>query len=260
MSVEQPAVADRVVVVTGGGTGIGATYVAALTAAGHQVVVADLETARAPAEQVVATADAAGPGRAVFAPTDITVDESLDAMVQVATEEFGGIDAVVCNAALYGALGAKRQRLDLRPEDWDRVLAVNVRGTWQTIRAVAPVMAERGGGSIVTISSVVARNGAPGFAHYVASKAAVEGLTKAAARELGGHGITVNAVAPGLVSDDATRAINDPDYIAMVAGTRAMAREMQPQDLVGTVLWLCSPASAFLTGQTIVVDGGGVFT
>lgn len=134
-----------------------------------------------------------------------------------------------------------------------------MRGTWQGVRAVAPVMRDAGGGRIVNISSTVARMGAPGFAHYVASKAAVDGLTRAAARELGADGITVNGVAPGLVSDEATRTLNSDGYIAAAAGGRALGREMVPDDLVGAVLFLASDAGGFVTGQTLVVDGGGVF-
>jgi NAD(P)-dependent dehydrogenase (short-subunit alcohol dehydrogenase family) len=167
---------------------------------------------------------------------------------------------LVNNAAIYQALGAKRTINELTNDDWDLVLRVNVRGTWQAIKAAAPAMTERGGGRIVNIASVVARTGAIGFAHYVASKAAIEGLTRAAARELGPVGITVNAVSPGLVSDAASRQLNEDGYLAQAARSRALPREMQPQDLVGAVLWLVGPDSAFVTGQTVVVDGGGVFT
>jgi NAD(P)-dependent dehydrogenase (short-subunit alcohol dehydrogenase family) len=173
--------------------------------------------------------------------------------------EFGSVDALVNNAAIYKALGGKRPLTELTNDDWDLVLRVNVRGTWQGIKAVTEPMAASGGGRIVNVSSVVARTGAIGFAHYVASKAAVDGLTRAAARELGPRGITVNAVAPGLVTDEATRALNTDDYIAGAAKGRSIPREMTPDDLVGAVLWLASPAAGFVSGQTIIVDGGQVF-
>lgn len=251
--------AGRAVIVTGGAVGIGAAYVAALAAAGANVVAADLPAVADHGEAVAGKASAAGGGHAVFSATDVTDEDDLARLAALAQSQFGGIDALVNNAAVYGALGAKRPLQEITPAEWDRVMAVNVRGTWQAIKAVVPVMSARGGGRIVNIASVAARTGAPGFAHYVASKAAIEGLTRAAARELGGLGITVNAVAPGLVSDEATHTLNDPDYIARAAQTRALAREMGPDDLLGTVLWLCSSASAFVTGQTIIVDGGGVF-
>lgn len=250
----------RVVVVTGAAGGIGGRYVASLTAAGALVVAADVtplaETGRELAEKATAT----GPGRAVFVAADITSDDDWAATVDTARREFGRIDALVNNAAIYQGLGGKRHLTALTNDEWDRVLTVNVRGTWQAIKAVTPLMREGGGGRIVNISSTVARMGAPGFAHYVASKAAVDGLTRAAARELGPDAITVNAVAPGLVSDEASRTLNTDDYIAMAARGRALGREMAPDDLVGAVLWLAGPSSGFVTGQTVVVDGGGVFT
>jgi NAD(P)-dependent dehydrogenase (short-subunit alcohol dehydrogenase family) len=119
--------------------------------------------------------------------------------------------------------------------------------------------ARAGGGRIVKIASVVNRTGAAGFAHYVASKAAVEGLTRVAARELGQYGIGVNAVSPGLVDDAASRAINDAEYLGRTKQTRCLSREMAPDDLVGAVFWLAGPANGFVSGQTVVVDGGGVF-
>lgn len=249
----------RSVLVTGAGGGIGAVYVRALVAAGADVVAADLPATADAGRENAEKATAAGPARAVFTPVDITDDASLTAAVEVAATEFGGLDALVNNAALYGALGPKKPLVDLTTSEWDRVLTVNVRGAWQAVRAVAPALIARGGGRIVLISSTVARTGPPGFAHYVASKAAVDGLTRAAARELGPAGITVNGVAPGLVSNEGTRAVNTDEYIATVARTRSVPREMTPDDLVGAVLWLAGPDSGFVSGQTVVVDGGGVF-
>ena len=254
----------RTVVVTGAAGGIGGRYVQAFAAAGADVVAADVpaaaEVGSALAEKASADATAAGGGRAVFVAGDVTSDDDWAALVTRAHDEFGRLDALVNNAAIYQGLAAKRPLTELSTEDWDTVLRVNVRGTWQGIRAVVPAMRAAGGGRIVNISSTVARMGAPGFAHYVASKAAVDGLTRAAARELGPYGITVNGVAPGLVSDEATRTLNSDDYIAAAVGGRALGREMVPDDLVGAVLFLASEAGAFVTGQTLVVDGGGVFT
>jgi NAD(P)-dependent dehydrogenase (short-subunit alcohol dehydrogenase family) len=250
----------RTVVVTGATGGIGDRYVRAFAAAGADVVAADLATTAELGVALAEKADAAGAGRVIFAAGDVTSDDDWEAVVARAHDEFGRLDVLVNNAAIYHDLAAKRPLTELSTGDWDTVLRVNVRGTWQGIRAVAPSMRAAGGGHIVNISSTVARMGAPGFAHYVASKAAVDGLTRAAARELGPAGITVNGVAPGLVTDDATRALNTDDYIAAAAGGRALAREMVPDDLVGTVLFLASDAGGFITGQTLIVDGGGVFT
>jgi NAD(P)-dependent dehydrogenase (short-subunit alcohol dehydrogenase family) len=179
--------------------------------------------------------------------------------VQSAVKTFGALHSVVNNAAVYRTLGGKRSLTELTTPDWDLVLRVNVIGMWQVIKAAAPELAATGQGRIVNIASVVARNGAPGFAHYVASKAAVEGLTRAAARELGVNGTTVNSVSPGLVDDAATRDLNTGDYLKAAAGARAIPRPMVPEDLVGAVTGLAGPSSGFVTGQTLIVDGGGVF-
>ncbi|MGH3311034.1 MAG: SDR family NAD(P)-dependent oxidoreductase [Streptomyces sp.] len=249
----------HVVLLTGATGDIGAAYTCALTAAGAHVVAADLPQLAEDGEQLADKASTQGPGTALFTPCDITSEKDTDAAVARAVDRFGGLDAVVNNAAIYRTLGPKRPLTELTTQDWDTVLRVNVRGTWQVIRSAVPALRRRGGGRIVNVASVVTRTGAAGFAHYVASKAAVEGLTRAAARELGQYGIGVNAVSPGLVDDVASRAINDAEYLGKMQQTRCLAREMTPEDLVGAVLWLASPASGFVSGQTVVVDGGGVF-
>jgi NAD(P)-dependent dehydrogenase (short-subunit alcohol dehydrogenase family) len=254
------AIDGTTVIVTGATGGIGRCYVQAFATNAANVVATDLPAAAEAGTALAEQASAHGPGRVVFLSGDITSDDDWATVVRRARDEFGAVDALVNNAAIYRGIAAKRPLTELSTDDWDTVLRVNVRGTWQGIRAVAPVMRGSGGGRIVNISSTVARVGAAGFAHYVASKAAVDGLTRAAARELGEDGITVNGVAPGLVSDQATRTLNTDDYLLMAVRGRALAREMVPDDLVGAVLFLASPASRFITGQTIVVDGGGVFS
>ncbi len=253
------SLARHTVLLTGAAGDMGAAYLAALTAAGASVIAGDLPDLKREGIRLAAKATEQGPGTAIFTACDITSDDDVDAAVALATAEFGGLDAVINNAAIYGSLGPKRPLTELTSHDWDTVLRVNVRGTWQVIQAAVPALRARGGGRIVNITSVVARTGAAGFAHYVASKAAVEGLTRAAARELGQYGIAVNAVSPGLVDDGATRAINDAGYVDAMQRTRCLPRAMTPDDLIGAVLWLVSPASGFVTGQTLVVDGGGVF-
>jgi NAD(P)-dependent dehydrogenase (short-subunit alcohol dehydrogenase family) len=187
----------------------------------------------------------------------VSDEGSTAAMAAAAAAGSGSIDVLVNNAAIYAQLGGKSNFDEISVEDWDRVMAVNVRGPWLCARAVVPFMRERGG-SIVNIASVVAHIGTAGFAHYVASKAAVMGLTRALARELGPDGITVNAVAPGLVANDSSRVLNEDAYLAQAARVRAVPRDMAQDDLVGAVLFLSSPDSAFVSGQTLVVDGGGV--
>lgn len=248
-----------VVMVTGATGDIGMEYVCALVAAGADVVATDVASTASAGQALAYRASEIGPGKAIFSAVDITADDELAAAVALAGDRFGGLDALVNNAAVYRTLGPKRPLTELSTNDWDIVLRVNVRGTWQAIKAAVPAFIERGGGRVVNISSTVARAGVPGFAHYVASKAGVDGLTRAAAKELGAHNIRVNGVAPGLVSDSATESINPDGYAARSAQTRALAREMSPSDLVGAVLWLASRASGFVTGQTVLVDGGQVF-
>lgn len=256
MARSTPTHTDRVVLLTGVSGDIGATYLSAFTEAGAHVVATDLPQHADIGRKVTAEASDTGPGRAVFVESDVTDAADVQNAVDVAIKEFGALDAVVNNAAVYRTLGGKRPLVELTEADWDLVLKVNVVGTWQVIKAAAPHLAASQHGRIVNIASVVSRNGAPGFAHYVASKAAVEGLTRSAARELGADAITVNSVSPGLVDDAATRAINSTDYLRVVAGSRAIPRAMVPDDLVGAVMWLAGPESGFVTGQTLIVDGG----
>jgi NAD(P)-dependent dehydrogenase (short-subunit alcohol dehydrogenase family) len=243
------AFAGATVVVTGGARGIGERYARAFAARGAHVVVADL--LRDEGEALARELDAA------FVLTDVADEQSTIAMARAAAQRTGAIDVLVSNAAIYAELGGKVGFDELSVADWDRVMAVNVRGPWLCARAVFPHMRERGG-SIVNVASVVAHLGTAGFAHYVASKAAVMGLTRALAREMGPHGITVNAVAPGLVANESSRALNEDAYLAQAARARAVPRDMAPDDLVGAVLFLASRDSAFVSGQTMVVDGGGV--
>ncbi|MBO0872056.1 MAG: SDR family oxidoreductase [Pseudonocardia sp.] len=253
-----PSLSELVAVVTGAGGDLGAAYVSALGSAGASVLAVDLPLAAAPGIAAADAASAAGPGRAVFVEADVTDDDDLARVVAAARDRLGGLDVLVNNAAVYAGLGGKRPLWELDTAEWDRVLTVNVRAVWQAIRAVLPAMRAAGGGRIVNVSSSTARAGTPGFLHYVASKAAVEGLTRAAAKELGEFAITVNCLAPGLVSDEASFRVSGREYVANAAQGRSLKREMAPDDLVGTLLWLCSPASSFVTGQTIVVDGGQV--
>lgn len=249
----------RAVLLTGVCGDIGATYLSAFVAAGANVVATDLPALGAAGRELAVNATRKGSGRAVFVDCDVTDEAGVQHAVDTAIKEFGQLDSVVNNAAIYRALGGKRSLVDLTQADWDLVLRVNVVGTWQVIKAAAPYLAASGQGRIVNISSVVSRTGASGFAHYVASKAGVEGLTRSAARELGANGTTVNSVSPGLVDDAATRQLNTDEYLKAAAASRSIPRAMVPDDLVGAVMWLAGPASGFVTGQTLVVDGGGVF-
>ncbi|AEV73658.1 dehydrogenase of unknown specificity, short-chain alcohol dehydrogenase like protein [Mycolicibacterium rhodesiae NBB3] len=238
-------IAGNVIVVTGGANGIGDEVVADLVNAGANVVVADL---------------APPPGRptVIYHRADVTDEDALADLVNDTVERFGQIDGLVNCAAMYKALSSKKSLEELTIQEWDDVLRINVRGTWQAIKSILPAVPARGG-RVVNVSSSTARTGTLGFPHYIASKAAVEGLTRAAARELGARGITVNAVAPGLVDDEATNELNDPNYVAQAVNRRSIKRTLFPADVASVVRFLCSGGSAFITGQVLIVDGGGVF-
>lgn len=250
--------AGRTVIVTGGARGLGAACSRAMADRGARVVVAD----RLVDGSAVSDGLAACGAETLFVQTDVADEHSARELARVASERFGTIDVLVNNAAVYMDLEGKTPFEEITTEAWDRVMAVNARGAFNCVKAVAPFMRERQWGRVVNISSSSVHHGIAGFAHYVASKAAVVGLTHALARELGDDGICVNAIAPGLVSNEASRSLNADDdaYLARAAAGRALAREMQPEDLVGVIAFLASPASGFVTGQTFVVDGGGVMT
>jgi NAD(P)-dependent dehydrogenase (short-subunit alcohol dehydrogenase family) len=253
------SVEGRIVMVTGGAGGIGAELVAAFAAEGASVISVDLPSQTSAGEQVAAAASTAGTGRVLFTSADITDSDSMNAAVAAAEAEFGGLDVLINNAAVYRTLSGRAPFGKVAPDEFDLVMKVNVRGTWQAISSAVPALRRRGGGSIVNFSSTTAHMGIVGFPHYVASKAAVEGMTRSAAREFGIDRITVNAVAPGLVTDESTRIHNDQSYIDRSASTRSIQREMLPEDLFGTLRWLATPASAFVSGQVIIVDGGQTF-
>ncbi len=247
--------AGKVAIVTGGAKGIGHAVAEALAARGAAVVVADVAGAEAAAARIAEKVD-----RAIGVTVDVASEADTARMAEAATAAFGGIDILVNNAAIFASLTPKPFE-EIDPADWRRVMEVNTLGVFLSARAVLPAMKARGGGRIVNISSGVAFKGNPWFAHYVASKGAVVSLTRALATELGRHQVLVNSVAPGFTLSDGVLA--NPELIAGAKEPslrgRVLARDMMPSDVVGAVAFVAGPDSAFITGQTLVVDGGAYF-
>lgn len=244
----------KVVIVTGGGKGIGSEYCLALAQKGYRVVIADID----PEAVNVTEKKLSAQGFEVKGiQVDVTGEQSVKAMVDQTVDTFGRIDGLVNNAAIYAVL-QKKPFIEIGAEEFQRVLNVNIWGMFNCIKAVFPEMQKAGGGRIVNISSSTVFNGVPYFPHYVSSKAGVIGLTRALAKELGEYGITINAVSPGLTATETNT--NYPEgYFEAQAAQRAIKRIQVPADLTGAVAFLISDESGFITGQTLVVDGGYCF-
>jgi len=244
----------EVAIVTGSAQGIGAAYARAFAREGARVVVSDILDP----EPLAAEIARAG-GAAVGIRADVTDGAAVDALVAGALERFGRIDILVNNAALFAALDHRRFE-DIPEDEWDAVMRVNIRGLWQVSRAVVPEMRRRRAGKIVNIASTTALKGTPMMLHYVASKGAVIAMTRAMAREVGDDNICVNAVAPGLTMSEGVLegGVWSDDWIDRNTATRVFRRRAVPDDLVGAVLFLASREADFITGQTMVIDGGAV--
>lgn len=239
--------------VTGAGRGIGVEYAKKLAAEGASVVVTDiLDTAG-----TVDAIKAAG-GNAVGMKVDVTSDDDLAAMVAKAESEYGALNILVNNAGLFANLTPK-PFLQIDNDEFDKVMTVNARSIHQATKAAVPAMLRAGGGKIVNIASGTFYYGPPGLSHYTASKAAVIGLTRGHARELGDKNIQINAMAVGLTESDSIKdhAGFDPARAPTVQ-SRSIKRDMLPEDLLGTLMFLVTPDSDFITGQTINIDGGKV--
>ena len=245
---------DKVIVVTGAGRGLGRAYAQRLASEGARIAICEID---AGAGAAVAEDLRNNGANAIFIETDVASREGTEFMAARVLEKWGQIDGLVTNAGLANSVGGQTYD-EITVPQWDRIMEVNVRGTWLTCRAVAPHMQKLKKGSIVTVSSDTAHWGSPRLLHYVTSKGAVEAFTRAMARELGPDGIRVNCIAPGLLNNEATAGVPQVKREWNIQN-RAIQREGSPEDIAGLVSFLLSDEASFITGQLIVANGGLVF-
>jgi NAD(P)-dependent dehydrogenase (short-subunit alcohol dehydrogenase family) len=245
---------DRVAIVTGAAQGIGKAYALRLAGEGAKVVIADVVDGGGVREELASRG-----AEALVLRTDVADEQQTREMARKTAEHFGRIDVLVNNAALYATIAIK-PFWELPLEEWDDVMRVNVKGSFLCAKAVYPYMKKQGRGKIINVASGVFFKGLPNFLHYAASKGAVIAMTRSMAREIGDENICVNAIAPGYVVTEAVKPelINDPKFIQTVVGGRCFKRHEVPEDITGTLVFLASEDSDFITGQTIVVDGGAI--
>lgn len=243
----------KAAVITGAAQGIGALLAKAMADEGAKVLVTDVQDTTA---AVKAITDAGGTAQGMK--VDVTSNDDLAAMVETAKTDLGGLDIMVNNAAIFATINP-RSFLEIDDDEFDTIMRVNTRSVHQVMRAIVPTMIQAGSGKVVNIASGTFYYGPPGLSHYTASKAAVIALTRCHGRELGDKNIQVNAIAPGLTESEGVRA-NDGFDMARgpTIATRSIKREMLPEDLLGTLIYLASSDSDFVTGQTLNVDGGKI--
>jgi NAD(P)-dependent dehydrogenase (short-subunit alcohol dehydrogenase family) len=246
-------IAKKVVIVTGGAGGLGRAFAEAFLRAEASVVIADIDDAGA---RSIANVLGASGKRCIGLGVDITDENSVERMLERAQDSFGSINVLINNAAIYGA-AYRKPFFEISGDEWDRVLSVNLKGAFLCCKAVYRYM-RGGGGKIINIASASVMSGSPLWLHYVSSKGGLIAMTRALASEMGTDKVTVNAIAPGFTLTEASiGAIADAATYGVDRG--AIKRAEQPEDVVGAALWLASPHSDFVTGQTLVVDGGRQF-
>ncbi len=243
---------DKVVIVTGSARGLGKLYSLRFSQEGAKVVVCDVLDCGETVKEIKSKG-----GEVLSLKTDVTSEESTVEMAKKTIERFGRIDILVNNAAIYGGIGYK-PFYEISVDEWDTLMAVNLKGVFLCCKAVFPFMKEQGKGKIVNIASAVAFSGIPYFTHYTTSKGGVIAFTRAMARELGDYNINVNAVAPGLILSQASLDMTPDEAIQKSIAKQALKRRQQPEYLLGVMVFLSSEDSDYITGQTIVVDGGSI--
>ena len=243
----------RVVLITGAGGGLGRAFALGFAASGDRIVVADIDEAGANHTVELLAAEGAD---AIAVRVDVTSKASVEALIDAVIDRYRRLDVVVNNAAIYATL-TRTPFAEIDPDEWDRVMAVNAKGTWLVSASAYPRMTKPGG-RIINIASATVMSGSPLWMHYVASKAAVIGMTRVMARETGPEGVTVNAIAPGFTLTEASLGLME-DAATYGVDRGAIKRASQPDDIVGTALFLASNQASYITGQTLIVDGGKQF-
>ena len=241
---------DKVIIVTGAAQGLGKAFSVALAKEGAKIVAVDIADCGGTIQEIEASGGVARGLR-----TDVSSPEDTQKMAEETIRTFGRVDVLVNCAAIVAAL-QRKPFFEIDPAEWDRVMAVNVRGPWLCTRAVFPHMKSQGKGKIINFTSETFFTGSPGFVHYVTSKGGVVGMTRSLAVELGPHNININAIAPGFTDSEGARAVGDVTKYDV--SRTPMGRLEQPHDLFGALIFLASDDSDFVTGQTLLVDGGRV--
>jgi len=251
-SIVFPGLKHRVVIITGAGQGIGRVFAKAFAKAGARAVIAEINGTKAAA---VAKEIMDGGGEALAVTTDVADEASIKEMADIVEGEYGRIDALINNAGIFSTL--EMRPFDQIPVDeWERVLRVNLTGPFLCTRAVLPAMRRAKWGRIINIASGAVRLGRPNYLHYIATKSALMGMSLSMARELGPDNITVNAILPGATFTEIERKTVTPEQKQRIIAMQCVPRAEVPEDLVGAALFLASEASAFVTGQSINLDGG----
>ena len=242
---------DKVAIVTGGASGLGKTFCLALAEHGAKLVVADIKDKEA--QQTAREIQDKG-GKAISIKVDVSSEEATLGMAQGTIKQFGRIDILVNNAAMvYGI--TRKPFTEIPPAEWDKLMAVNLKGVFLCCRAVFPQMKKQGKGKIINLTSETAFTGSNNLIHYVTSKGGIISFTRALAGEVGRYGIRVNAIGPGFTDSESSRSLID-DITSYDVSLTPLRRLEQPEDLVGTLVFLAGDESDFITGQTLVVDGG----